>query len=151
MGVLRSPDNGMTWVASAAGLPMRASVQCLAVSPGDSRHMFAGTMGGLYESKDGGSNWQKAVDARLVEDIAAVAFLDRAGKKVMAADRANGGVFLSQDAGAAWTRIVSPGFGAPVCALAQDPARPSWVYLGTSSEGVYRLKLPDALFTALSR
>jgi len=113
--------------------------------------MFAGTMGGLYESKDGGSNWQKAVDARLVEDIAAVAFLDRAGKKVMAADRANGGVFLSQDAGAAWTRIVSPGFGAPVCALAQDPARPSWVYLGTSSEGVYRLKLPEALFTALSR
>ncbi len=151
MGVLRSVDNGMTWVASAAGLPMRASVQCLAVSPGDSRHMFAGTMGGLYESQDGGSNWQKAVDGRLVEDIGAVAFLDREGRKIMAADHANGGVYLSQDAGATWTRIVSPGFDAPVCALAQDPARPSWVYLGTSSEGVYRLRLPEALFTALSR
>ena len=151
MGVLRSVDNGMTWVASAAGLPMRASVQCLAVSPGDSRHLFAGTMGGLYESKDGGSSWQKAADSRLAVDVAAVAFLDRKGQKVIAADHENGGVYLSQDAGATWSRVVSPGFDAPVCALAQDPARPSWVYLGTSSEGVYRLKLPEALFPALSR
>jgi photosystem II stability/assembly factor-like uncharacterized protein len=151
MGVLRSVDNGMTWVASAAGLPMRASVQCLAASPGDSRHLFAGTVGGLFESKDVGSSWQKAADGRLAVDVAAVAFLDRAGQKVMAADHANGGVYLSQDAGATWIRIVSPGFDAPVGALAQDPARPSWVYLGTSSEGVYRLKLPEALFPALSR
>ena len=151
MGVLRSVDSGMTWVASAAGLPMRASVQCLAVSPGDSRHMFAGTMGGLYESRDGGSSWLKASDGRLVEDIAAVAFLDRDGRKVIAADHANGGVFLSQDAGVTWTRIVSPGFDAPLCSLAQDPVRPYLVYLGTSSEGVYRLRLPEVLFTPLSR
>lgn len=151
MGVLRSVDFGMTWVASAAGLPMRASVQCLAASPGDGRHLLAGTMGGLYESKDAGSSWQKAVDGRLVMDVAAVAFLDRTGRLIMAAEHANGGVYFSQDAGAAWTRIVAPGFDAPVSALTQDPARPSWVYLGTSSEGVYRLKLPEALFPALSR
>ena len=146
MGVLRSVDSGLTWVASAAGLPMRATVQCLAVSPGNTRHLLAGTLGGLYESKDGGSTWRKAADGRLGVDIAAVAFLDSGGRKVMAADHANGGVYLSQDAGLTWDRIVSPGFDAPVCTLAQDPVRPSWVYLGTSSEGVYRLKLPETLF-----
>jgi photosystem II stability/assembly factor-like uncharacterized protein len=148
MGVLRSLDHGLTWVASAAGLPIRAAVQCLAVSPGDKRHLFAGTLGGLFESRDGGLAWHKATDPLLVADIAAVVFLDRAGRKIMAADHANGGVYISCDAGLTWDRIVSPGFDAPVCSLAQDPARPAWIYLGTSSEGVYRLKLPEALFAS---
>jgi photosystem II stability/assembly factor-like uncharacterized protein len=150
MGVLRSVDHGVTWVASAAGLPIRAAVQCLAVSPDDRRHLLAGTLRGLFESKDGGLAWQKVADPKLVADISAVAFLDREGRKIMVADHSNGGVYLSRDAGLTWDRLVAPGFDAPVCSLAQDPARPAWVYLGTSSEGVYRLKLPETLFTAPS-
>jgi hypothetical protein len=74
-------------------------------------------------------------------DISSIIFLDSNGTLIMAADNTLGGVFLSEDAGAHWDKIESPEFGSPVRTLAQDPLHPSIVYLGTSTEGVYRLSL----------
>jgi photosystem II stability/assembly factor-like uncharacterized protein len=142
LGVFRSDDSGATWSSVSEGIPDHTIIECLVFSPESESHLFAGTNGGLYESKNGGDSWQRAQDGRLGVDISSVIFLDSNGASIMAADNTFGGVFLSEDAGAHWDKIESPEFGSPVRTLAQDPLHHSIVYLGTSSEGVYRLWLP---------
>ena len=82
------------------------------------------------------------LDGRLGVDISSVSFLDAGGMRIVAADNSQGGVFLSEDGGVRWAKIANPGFSSPVRFLAPDPLQPSTVYLGTGTEGVYRLHLP---------
>lgn len=141
LGVFRSSDSGATWNSASDGIPDHTIIECLVFSPGNEDHLFAGTSAGLYESQDAGESWERVQDGRLGVDISSIIFLDSHGARIMAADHTFGGVFLSEDAGAHWDKVESPEFGSPVRTLAQDPLHPSIVYLGTSSEGVYRLSL----------
>ncbi len=142
MGVLLSEDAGATWNFSSAGIPDYTIVECLVASPVDENHILAGTTAGLYESKNGGRTWVGMADGRLGGDFPAVIYLDAGGTRILAADNTSGGVFLSRDSGASWEKVVNPEFSAHIRTLAQDPAHPSKVYLGTGTEGVYRLTLP---------
>ncbi len=144
-GVLRSKDGGSEWVSCSQGLPGRAMIESLAVSPADERYLLAGTVEGLFESRDGGDAWVKSGDGRLGVDVPSVIFLDATGTRILAADNTFGGVFLSVDAGNSWTRVQADEFSSPVRHLARDPADPSCVYLGTSSDGVYRLRLDETI------
>jgi photosystem II stability/assembly factor-like uncharacterized protein len=144
LGVLLSRDNGVTWQLRSAGLPERVPVQCIAACPAEIGHVLAGTAEGLFESRDGGDTWSRAADGRLSVDVPSVIFLDDSGLKIMAADNTFGGVFLSGDGGASWARIEAPDFGSPVRHLVQDPRQPSWFYLGTGSDGIYRLRLGES-------
>lgn len=141
MGVLRSDDSGVTWTSATRGIPDYTLIHRLACSPASEDHLFAATTTGLYESRDGGRNWARAADGRLGVDLSSVIFLDASGEKVLAADNASGGIFLSEDAGATWHRLEDPAFGSPVLSLAQDPLHPNVIYLGTGTEGVYRLTI----------
>ncbi len=142
LGVLRSWDKGTTWnVISAYGLPERVFIGALAVSPANKEHLFAGTSIGLYESLNGGIHWKRVEDSRMGVEISSVLFLDPSGNHVLAADKAFGGVFYSQDGGEKWDRISSPEYESPVYCIARDAEQLSRVYIGTQSEGVYRLRL----------
>jgi photosystem II stability/assembly factor-like uncharacterized protein len=140
-GVLLSRDNGVTWENISSGLPDRPVVESVAVSPASRDHLFAGTAVGLYESRDGGSSWRKARDGRLGVDVPSVIFPGATGKRILAADNTFGGVFLSEDSGETWDKLEALDFGSPVRSLAQDPAFPQIFYLGTNSDGVYRVQL----------
>ena len=139
--MLRSSDSGATWQASSRGIPDHTIVECLVEDPGEENHLFAGTSAGLYESRDRGNTWERARDLRLGVDISAVIFLDSTGKRIVAADNTFGGVLLSADGGGHWEKVENPEFGAPVRTLVQDPFHPSVIYLGTGTEGVYRVAL----------
>jgi photosystem II stability/assembly factor-like uncharacterized protein len=142
LGLLRSIDKGITWnLVSVWGLPDRALINILAVSPADQNHLYAGTPAGLFESTNGGIHWKSSGGEKLRTDISSVLFLDRAGKTILAANKTNGGVFYSIDGGETWTFIHSPENDSPVYCLAQDPDHPSTIYLGTRSDGVYVLDL----------
>lgn len=140
-GVLRSSDSGDTWQFSSQGIPDHTIVECLTLSPGNKSQMLAGTSAGLYESPDGGNTWTRVADGRLGVNVSSVIFLDSGGRRILAADNTLGGVLLSEDGGGHWERIEDPEFSSPIRTLAQDPAHPSIVYLGTGTEGVYRLSL----------
>ena len=139
MGILRSKDTGITWqVTSAYGLPERVMINSLVVSPTEKDHFFAGTSIGLFKSTSNGV-WEQTGDRNMKTGIADVLFLDGAGKRILAADQTAGGLFLSEDGGAAWKKIFDPGFSSPILCLVQDPDNPSLIYVGTRYEGVYRL------------
>ncbi len=148
MGLLRSWDKGTTWnVVSAAGLPDRAVIESVAVSPSDSNHLFAGTPVGLFESLNGGIHWRRAGDERTRAAISSILFLDGSGKNVLAANKTSGGVFLSRNGGETWVLVHSPENDSPVYCLARDPEQPATIYLGTRSDGVYVLRFPDDIYS----
>jgi len=142
VGLLRSDDSGLTWQFASDGIPDHTLIECLVFAPGQETHFFAGTSAGLYESEDAGAHWKCSADGRMGVEISSIIFLDALGRRMVAADGSGGGIFLSLDAGAHWERIESPEFASPVRSVAQDSRNPSILYLGTSSEGVYRLFLP---------
>ena len=143
LGLLRSRDRGTVWnVISTWGLPNRAAIESIAVSPSDDKHIFAGTPVGLYESTNGGVHWRRAGDDAMGVYIPSVIFLDDSGKRIVAADRTAGGVFYSDDGGQGWKKI-SPEHKPPVTCLASDPERPARIYLGTLYDGIYSLELPQ--------
>ncbi len=140
-GVYQSHDGGVTWAIESTEFAHRTLVEAIAVCPGERDHLLVGSVSGLFETLDGGSSWQQPRDGRLGVDIPAVIFLDGDGRQIMAADKTFGGVFYSNDAGQSWEKIHIPGFDSPVRTLTQDPEFRDHVYLGTNSEGVYRLKI----------
>jgi photosystem II stability/assembly factor-like uncharacterized protein len=146
LGMLQTLDEGATWrIMPQAGLPYRAAVKFIAVSPADKSTLLAGTSAGLCVSSNGGVVWHKAGDGSINAEVSSILFLGNSGREVMAADSSNGGVFFSSDGGAVWRRIVAQGYESPVCDLAPDPLHSGWILLGTSTEGVYRLRLGDSL------
>jgi photosystem II stability/assembly factor-like uncharacterized protein len=142
LGLLRSWDRAVTWSPiSAYGLPSRTVIECIAVSPANKDQIFAGTSVGLFESANGGIHWRPAGNGNLRVNSPSVIFLDDSGKTILAADGNSGGVFYSKDAGQTWGHIALDYASAATCLL-RDPARPSQVYVGTQTDGVYRLVIP---------
>jgi photosystem II stability/assembly factor-like uncharacterized protein len=143
LGLLRSYDKGTTWkVISTYGLPDHIPIECIMISPGNPEHLFAGTSGGLFESKNGGVHWHQINDGRMGTSISSVVFLDNSGDKILAADKTSGGVFYSRNAGKTWEKFSPSDFSSPVYCITPNPLKSSQVYLGTRSDGVYRLSLP---------
>jgi photosystem II stability/assembly factor-like uncharacterized protein len=142
MGIFRSDDAGASWAFASGGMP-DAAVSCLVSAPARENFMLAGTTAGLFVSTSGGKAWARFTDGRLGVDISSVIFLDAAGMRVVAADNTYGGVLVSEDGGLHWEKIEHEEFGSPVRSLVQDPLRPATLYLGTATEGVYRLILPS--------
>ncbi len=144
LGVLRSEDFGATWQFSSVGIPDRATVESIVSPAADEDRLFAGTSHGLFVSSDGGRRWHPLPDGRLGVRVSSVICLDAEGYRILAADTTFGGVLLSEDGGANWTKIENPEFCSPVRIMVQDPVQSSVIYLGTATEGVYRLFLQTA-------
>ncbi len=141
LGVMRSLDRGATWRLTSAGLPIRAIIECVTPCPAHKDHILLGTSLGLFESRNGGDTWQSVSDGRLGVDVTSVIFADPSGRNVIAADGTFGGIFISVDGGKQWQKAEAKDFSSPVRCIVRDPGNPSKFYLGTSSEGVYRLSL----------
>jgi photosystem II stability/assembly factor-like uncharacterized protein len=143
LGLLRSYDRGTTWnIISVYGLPDRVFIKTIAVSPSDKDHLLAGTSVGLYESRDGGIYWKRSNDRNLRVEISSIVFLDASGKRLLAADKAAGGIYFSQNGGENWSKLFSPERESPISCITRVPDQPSRLYIGTQSDGVYLLNLP---------
>jgi photosystem II stability/assembly factor-like uncharacterized protein len=151
MGIIRSRNQAANWEVASSGLPFRARIQSLAMNPSDRGHLLAGTTLGIFESRNAGDSWNPLPDPSPGIDIASVIFLQPDGNFILAADNNAGGVHISSDGGNSWTRLHSSGFDSAIRFLAQDPVDHSRVYMGTGSEGVYRLILPDAALSSKGR
>jgi photosystem II stability/assembly factor-like uncharacterized protein len=151
-GLLRSQDGGQTWD------PLQTtfgswSVPSLAVRPDDPQNVFAGTVQGLYVSRDGGSSWERVTslddvsmataksqpEMSQLEDptIWDLAF-DPFDPQVLYAATFPGGLYRSKDGGASWEQIVAgmdP--NEPVDDILPDPKHQGTIYAGSRFSGVF--------------
>lgn len=58
--VYKTVDGGATWAPSASGLPAKARVAQLLISPHSAAVLYAATQIGLYRSTDAGATWALA-------------------------------------------------------------------------------------------
>ncbi len=57
--LLKSTDDGKTWVSISGNLPERGSVYCMAEDHKDPNLLFAGTEFGVFFTTDGGQQWTR--------------------------------------------------------------------------------------------
>jgi photosystem II stability/assembly factor-like uncharacterized protein len=118
--------------AARGGLPNTADYHSLLVAPGDPERVLLGTHAGLYESSDGGRNWQRVA----LEGQDAMNLARGEGKTIWTAGH---DVFAkSTDGGATWTDI-RPG-GLPsldIHGFATDPNDSQTLYAAVAGQGLY--------------
>jgi photosystem II stability/assembly factor-like uncharacterized protein len=129
------------------------AIWALAVDPGDSSIVYAGSYGhGIFKSSDGGDHWQQAdtgtnvpylqdlaIDPSAPETIWAASWFHEAGSPWL------GEVVRSDDGGASWSLSRD---GVWSRTLVVDASDPSTIYVGTQGQGV--LKTEDGGATWLA-
>lgn len=128
-GVFKSINNGASWSASNAGLG-NTHVGSLAIDPGNSNILYAGTGGGMFKSTNAGADWSSlnlSIDARFVR------VSQSNPNTIFVADgsfTARPRIFVSTNGGATWTPRPLPDIGSSVgiAFLTIDPQDPNVIY-----------------------
>ncbi len=150
-----SSDEGRTWENLTAGVKDKiADIMSMAFY-GDAivfsaRHPHkADRGGGIFLSKDRGKSWTKVIGFLQSEEVR---FLER-GKGMpprilVACGRRDacdptvpcGGVYVSDDFGENWRRLIAPGFDRPSARfVVPDPFNPDELWIGTGGNSVFVL------------
>jgi uncharacterized repeat protein (TIGR01451 family) len=121
-GVSTSGDGGNSWDDIGRGLT--GHVSSLAIAPGDSSTLYAGTGHGLFKSVDGGSSWTFLRGDQFNRIVRQV-IVDPTTPDIVYAIWGSS-LFKSADGGATW--VQKP---VDLNTMAINPARPSVLYAGT--------------------
>lgn len=134
VNLFKSTDGGVTWIEISAP----GDVAMLAVDPGNSSIVYAGTDFGVSKSTDGGTSWiltslrnPSASNPYIISLL-----IDPTNTSVLYATAYNGGAFRSADGGTSWNPVFSDIAG-HVLSFATDPGTPNTVFAGTE-RGVYQ-------------
>jgi len=112
-GLFKSTDDGEQWTAIGASLPSGgAYLRAVVVDPVDSRIVYAAAQRGFWKSADGGATWTSNtrglgtdpyVNFLAVDPVTRVLYADVFRAGVGAGSISTDRVFISTDAGEAWT------------------------------------------------
>ncbi|WP_447977863.1 WD40/YVTN/BNR-like repeat-containing protein [Candidatus Nitrospira bockiana] len=169
--VYKSYDGGQRWVSLRAGLDdvtITSVVNQFVFDPADNNHLFVATTMGVFESRNGGEQWQKRMEGMKEVLMVVTLALDPSRPNVMYAGT-SGGVYKSVDGAQHWkkvnTGLVSPEVlqssrALGVTVIHVDPHAPDTIYAATLS-GIYKStdageawhrigpSLPDQMLSAM--
>lgn len=139
-GVLfKSPDGGITWQASNAGLGQDTAF-VVAIDPTNPSTLYAGqgflTPTPVSKSLDAGATWT-AVSAGLPDDTFTSIIITPTNTQTLYAAGSSGGVFLSTDGGGTWNSANNGLSNTQTSGLVMDPQTPSILYVATNA-GVFK-------------
>ncbi|MCX5914241.1 MAG: hypothetical protein NTV04_20195 [Deltaproteobacteria bacterium] len=93
-GVFKSIDVGLSWSPRYQGLA-NTHVESLTIDPLNPKILYAGTLGGIFQTQDGGENWERIGEGyRLL--------MDPQNSSHLYADTGGGEVYESTDQGVTW-------------------------------------------------
>lgn len=135
--------------------PAGGDARAFAAVPGQPNHIYLGTTTSwVYESTDGGANWQRLAridgsDALILDNIV----VDSANPSTVyvaayRADRPDGGLWVSRDAGKTWTEPAGL-HGQAIYAFIQAPSDAKTLFAGTL-QGVFRSSDSGATWKPIS-
>ncbi|MGE5322441.1 MAG: transcriptional regulator [Actinomycetota bacterium] len=142
--IFRSKDSGKTWdiMADMHG----KSVRALAMAPSDPRVLVAGTLDGIYRTRDGGDNWERIspenhAEIKNVESVA----IDPRNPQVIYAGTWHL-PWKTEDGGKTWHNIKKGVIDdSDVFSIVIDSLNPASVYISACS-GIYRSQSAGELF-----
>ncbi|HKR58769.1 MAG TPA: YCF48-related protein [Pyrinomonadaceae bacterium] len=117
-----------------ANVVLSDAVNALAqtVDADSQRSVFlAATNTGLYRSFDPTQGWQKLSYGPGFDPRTTCISVDPQSPDTIWAGTASSGLLVSRDAGKSWQRVSGVPIEAPVNAIARNPQRPNFVYVGT--------------------
>jgi photosystem II stability/assembly factor-like uncharacterized protein len=134
--------------------PLGGRIDAVSGVPGDSAIYYAGGLGGLFKSSDGGTTWSSVFNDEPVSSVNAIAVAPSrpqtlyigTGETNLRNDVAFGdGVWRSNDAGKTWSHAGLDATGY-ISAIAIDPTNPNRVYVAALGDvykpsrdrGIYR-------------
>jgi photosystem II stability/assembly factor-like uncharacterized protein len=118
----------------AEGIP-GGTIQALAMTTAGSPTLYAGTVEGLYTSRNDGRDWSSAGLEQAVNDVLA----HPGDAQVLYVAAGNAGVMKSENGGKDWTALPVATSGQPdFRALAIDRSRPATVYAASFQGHIYR-------------
>jgi photosystem II stability/assembly factor-like uncharacterized protein len=136
-----------TWTSNGPYSPYGGElVYALAINPVVPTTLYAGTVGGVFRSTDGGNSWSAANGGVLDQlgDVRALVINPTSPSILYAGIPGSiAGVFRSTDGGNSWSTLSQAlayggAFSLYIYSLAIDPVNPSIVYVGIQDEGVFR-------------
>jgi len=146
--VFKSYDGGQRWVSLRAGLDdvtISSVVNQFVFDPADNNHLFVATTMGVFESSNGGEQWQKKMEGMKEVLMVVTLALDPRHPKTLYAGT-SGGVYKTVDAAQHWEKV-NNGLVAPdvlqssralgVTVIQVDPFDSATVYAATLS-GMYK-------------
>ncbi|HYK91740.1 MAG TPA: hypothetical protein VE398_23440 [Acidobacteriota bacterium] len=138
--VFKSVDGGEHWTLPTSGMSGGPDLKALAVSPRDTRIIYAGSEGwGIYKSTTGGATWS-TVNGGITADFMNVCSLaiDPFNTDVIYAGIGQAGIYKSLDGGGNWNFAGSGLSSNYVQSIVIAPINPSTLYVGTMYGGVYK-------------
>lgn len=153
-GIYKSVDGGVNWSVSGTGWPTDVFVEDLAVSPHDSRVVYAITLyDGLYRSVNSGVTWdfvnQTLPDSDDELGPTITLECDAVDPAYLYAS-AGEGIFRSTNGGMDWSLIAPAERVGVVFDFGTDPARPSTLY-AVGTKGVMVSTDKGATWTSVSQ
>lgn len=137
VGVVKSPDHGVSWSPSSSG--MSVFIRSIAFDPSNDSILHAGSLkDGVFRSTDGGSTWSySGLAGTFVLDLE----IDPLNPNTLYAATAQG-VAKSVDGGITWALPDTParidGGPAFVLSLEIDPTNPDVIYAVTGGSGLFK-------------
>lgn len=155
LGIFRTTDGGKSWAKAMNGIQFSGKMQFtdLSLDPTDPGTVYVSTSNGLYQSRNGGEEWQPLTSLPpSMGQFGSIAVDPRNGNVFVAVEADSGstadtkpGIYLSADKGATWSAIYSDGsFGTQFDALLIDTALPDVVYATERSASLIKLTKPSS-------
>ncbi|MGI0019099.1 MAG: F510_1955 family glycosylhydrolase [Nitrososphaera sp.] len=113
-GLFRTTDAGKTW--EKLDYPADRYITALAISPSDPKVVFAGTDGGVFESRDGAASWTQLGQYRGITVLALAFDAD----ENLYASTEEFGLGKSSDSGKTWESVNRPPNSLTVTSIAVD-------------------------------
>lgn len=149
-GLHRSTDGGKTWIqprmASLGDAPFE-----LVVDPQSSKHVFAATRSGLYESTNSGDDWTLTPNPQNAP-IVGLALLKEGENTVMIGYRflqSEPGIYRSKDGGNTWEKLWAD-TGGVVVKVAIAPGNPKILYAINENNAVFQSQDGGQIWKKLS-
>lgn len=133
LGIHRGEASPEATERAASSLILTDSINALVhtIDEGGGPSLFAATNAGLYRSSDPTKGWQRLSYGGALDPRTTCISTNLQQPEVIWVGTASSGVLGSRDGGKTWNQTNGIPTDAPINAIAQDPQRPSYIYVGT--------------------